>query len=42
MNPPLLERVTIAVVALLLVAALVDWIQNELQRTTASRPENRD
>jgi hypothetical protein len=37
----LLERVTIAVVAVLLVAALVGWIKYDMQRTAASQQVTR-
>jgi hypothetical protein len=39
MNPPLLERLTIALVAVLLVAALVAWIKYDIERTAASQPQ---
>jgi hypothetical protein len=35
---PLLERLTIALVGVLLVSALVGWINYDMQRTAASRP----
>jgi hypothetical protein len=38
---PLLERLTIAPVAVLLVSALVAWIKYDMQRTAASRPPTR-
>ena len=44
MNPPLLERLTIALVAVLLVSALVGWINYDMQRTAgvaACRHEQR-
>ena len=41
MNPPLLERLTIALVAVLLVSALVRWINYDMQRTAASQPATR-
>ena len=41
MNPPLLERLTIALVAVLLVSALVGWINYDMQRTAASQPATR-
>ena len=41
MNPPLLERLTIALVAVLLVAALVAWIKYDIERTAASQPVTR-
>jgi hypothetical protein len=37
----LLERLTIALVAVLLVSALVGWINYDMQRTAASRPATR-
>ena len=41
MNPPLLERLTIALVGVLLVSALVGWINYDMQRTAASQPATR-
>jgi len=41
MNPPLLERLTIALVAVLLVSALVGLINYDMQRTAASQPATR-
>ena len=41
MNPPLLERLTIALVAVLLVSALVGWINYDMQRTAAPQPTTR-
>ena len=41
MNPPLLERLTIALVAVLLAVALVAWIKYDMQRTPASQPATR-
>ena len=41
MNPPLLERLTIALVGVLLVSALVGWINYDMQRTAASQPTTR-
>jgi len=38
MNPPLLERLTITLVAVLLAAALVAWIKYDIERTAASQP----
>jgi hypothetical protein len=37
----LLERITIAVVVVLLVAALLGWIKYDMQRTAASQPATR-
>src|SRR5882762_6362086 len=41
MNPPLLERLTIALVGVLLVSALVGWINYDMQRTAAPQPTTR-
>ena len=41
MSLPLLERLTIALVAVLLVSALVGWINYDMQRTAASQPATR-
>ena len=41
MSLPLLERVAIALVAVLLVSALVGWINYDMQRTAASQPATR-
>ena len=41
MSLPLLERLTIALVAVLLVSALVGVIKYDMQRTAASQPANR-
>ena len=41
MNPPLLERLTIALVGVLLVSALVGWIKYDIERTAASQPATR-
>jgi hypothetical protein len=38
---PLLERLTIALVAVLLVSALVGWINYDMQRTAAPQPTTR-
>ena len=38
---PLLERLTIALVAVLLVSALVGWIKYDIERTAASQPATR-
>jgi hypothetical protein len=38
---PLLERLTITLVAVLLAAALVAWIKYDIERTAASRPTTR-
>jgi hypothetical protein len=38
---PLLERLTIALVGVLLVSALVGWINYDMQRTAASQPATR-
>ena len=41
MSLPLLERLTIALVAVLLVSALVGWINYDMQRTAVSQPVTR-
>ena len=41
MNPPLLERLTIALVGVLLVSALVGWINYDMQRIVAPQPATR-
>ena len=41
MSLPLLERLTIALVAVLLVSALVGWINYDMQRTAAPQPTTR-
>ena len=41
MSLPLLERLTIALVAVLLVSALVGWIKYDIERTAASQPATR-